>query len=85
MVIDKIYLWVEKEDKEQEYLCKVKTRVTKNYNSILIDFDKENQMFMFQIGDESVLLEWGEFRELTETIGQFLQDVAKRYLRKQKI
>jgi len=85
MIIDKIYLWVEKEDKEENYVCRVKTRVTKNYNAVLIGFNKENQMFMLQVGDESVLLEWGEFRELTETIGQFLQDVTKRYLGRHKL
>jgi len=85
MIIDKIYLWVKKEDKEKKYLCRVKTRVTKNYNTILIGYDKETRMFTLQIGDESVLFELGEFRELTETIGQFLQDVTKRYLRRQKI
>jgi len=81
MIIDKIYLWVEKEDKEKEYLCRVKTRVTKNYDTILIGFSKENRMFMLQIGGEKVLFELGEFRELGEVIGQFLRDVIERYLR----
>ena len=71
MVIDKIYLWVEKEAKEKKYLFRVKTRVTKNYNAILIGFYKEKQMFMLQIGGEKVLFELGELRELVEVVGQF--------------
>jgi len=85
MIIDKIYLWVEKEAKEKKYLFRVKTRVTKNYNAILIGFYKEKQMFMLQIGGEKVLFELGELRELVEVVGQFLRDVIKKYLREQKV
>ena len=34
-----------------------------------------------QIGDKK-FFELGEFKELTETIGQFLRDVVEKYLRR---
>lgn len=58
--------------------------MTKNSGIILIGFNKENRMFVLQIGDE-FFLELGEFRELVEVVGQFLRDAIEKYLRGQKV
>ncbi len=55
--------------------------MAKNYNIILINFKKETRVFMLKLEMKSSF-KLGEFRELTETIGQFLQDVVEKYLRR---
>ena len=73
-------LHVERENKDSEHVMIIKTVLTKNFNSIIITFDKKNLLFYIQIGDERVLMYPSEFVELIDILKTIYRTVGKRYL-----
>ncbi len=73
-------LYVQTEDKNSEHVMIIKTVLTKNFNSIIITFDKKKVMFYIQIGDERVLMYPSEFGELIDILETVYKTVRKRYL-----
>jgi len=61
-------LHVERENKNSEHVMIIKTVLTKNFNSIIITFDKKNMLFYIQIGNERVLMYPSEFGELIDIL-----------------
>ncbi|MHA1582193.1 MAG: hypothetical protein ACTSYM_06860 [Candidatus Baldrarchaeia archaeon] len=75
-----LILHVEREDKGSEHVMIIKTVLTKNFNSIIIAFDKKKVTFCIQIGDERVLMYPSEFGELIDILETVYKTVRKRYL-----
>ena len=73
-------LYVQTEDKNSEHVMIIKTVLTKNFNSIIITFDKKKVMFYIQIGDERVLMLPSEFEELIDTFKTICKTVREKYL-----
>ena len=73
-------LHVERENKDSEHVMIIKTVLTKNFNSIIITFDKKNMLFYIQIGNERVLMYPSEFGELIDILETVYKTVGKRYL-----
>ena len=73
-------LYVQTEDRDSEHVMIIKTVLTKNFNSIIITFDKKKVMFYIQIGDERVLMLPSEFEELIDTFKTICKTVREKYL-----
>ena len=70
-----------KKDEPLKYSMEVKTVLTRNINSIIVDFNKESRNFSIKIGNEEVLMLPSEFRELINTLKDFYEIVERRYLK----
>jgi len=73
-------LHVERENKDSEHVMIIKTVLTKNFNSMIIAFDKKNLLFYIQIGDERVLMYPSEFGELIDILETIYRTIRRRYL-----
>jgi len=54
--------------------------LTKNFNSVVVTFDKEKKMFCIKIGDKNVLMLPSEFEELIDALKTIYNIIKKRYL-----
>ena len=75
-------LEIKGEDTNNEYLTTIKTLQTKNFNEILISFDKQDKLFLIQIGYEDILMTPTEIEHLILTLQSIYEYIKKKYITK---